>query len=84
MIHGRERAAGVQTPGASTGHRRASGEPLTTELAIWVPKGVEVALRPPMPTGGLPNQVDLGDLPPFVPPAAPYRQEEQWEERWER
>lgn len=34
------------------------GSPMRVRLAVWVPKGVTVSVRPPMPIGGLPNHVD--------------------------
>lgn len=34
-------------------------EPMKAVLEVWVPKGVQVSLRPPMPVAGLPNGVEL-------------------------
>jgi hypothetical protein len=34
------------------------GSPMRVRLAVWVPKGVTVSVRPPMPIGGLPNHVE--------------------------
>ena len=36
---------------------RKSAAGMHCTIEVWVPKGVQVSLRPPMPIGGLPNEV---------------------------
>ena len=35
---------------------RAAPDQMRAEIDVWVPKRVEVFLRPPMPVGGLPAE----------------------------
>ena len=41
---------------------RASPAGMRCVIEVWVPKGVQVSLRPPMPIGGLPNQVSVEEM----------------------
>lgn len=39
--------------------KRSGADTMRAKLAIWLPKGVIVSVRPPMPIGGLPNRIAM-------------------------
>ena len=41
--------------------RRGDARRSRVRLAVWLPRGVKVSLRPPMPIAGLPNEVPMFD-----------------------